>query len=227
MSYTRCCGAAPTCGSLCQGPRGLQGPTGPTGPSGGAPGLVGETGPQGAPGSATGPTGPTGPTNTPYFAYLYGGNSTILNYDNPPVANPIQFQISPPYINVSTGLSGIVFTTKYGGTQFTVPVTGNYLLSYQVLITSTTANSPYYISVITVNQSTPSTFTVLTGSQFSGVAKAVASPAGGTVTLTLITGVYYAINFTAMSNEVYALADTNISQTYIPSATLTIEYIGS
>lgn len=108
------------------GPRGVTGVTGPIGPTG--PGITGPTGPAGS----TGPTGPTGPGIVPVFGTFTStgilGNVISTGNNNGLIPDP-----SSTYTAGSANSSG--FSTS-GQTVF-VPESGQYLVTFNVLATST------------------------------------------------------------------------------------------
>ena len=135
------------------GPIGPTGDTGPTGPTGdtGPTGPTGDTGPAGPTGIAglAGATGPTGPTGTSVTSdSMSAANTTstviavVLGGTNVPL---------PDNQNLNT------FTVDGTNTVFTVPATGEYLISYAVATTAallvssriTQNGAPIAASVIT------------------------------------------------------------------------------
>lgn len=153
-----------------QGPAGPIGPTGPTGPQGrpgdngdvgpegqegpeGPRGPTGLTGPQGCPGfkGSFGPTGPTGVFGPTGASGLLGSSGTVAGFA---VArsetsifteqNPIGPGENIPLEEIAISSPGFQISVLFPGT-ITVPVTGTYLLYYQVQ-----ANAPCSIA-ITVN----------------------------------------------------------------------------
>ncbi|MFR8230438.1 MAG: BclA C-terminal domain-containing protein, partial [Anaeromassilibacillus sp.] len=111
------------------GVTGATGPTGPTGPSG-ATGVTGATGPTGptGPSGATGATGATGPTGTAVTA----NNMSTLNTTGSTIA--VVLAGTPVPLPNEQVLN--TFTANAANTTFTVPATGNYLISYSVKTTA-------------------------------------------------------------------------------------------
>ena len=137
------------------GDPGVAGATGPTGATGatGDPGVAGATGPTGATGAtgatgdpgATGPTGPTGPTGATCPTCVIG----VAGATGP--TGPATTGDSMSASNTSSAIIAVVlggtdiplpdnqnlntFTVDGTNTEFTVPVTGEYLINYSVATT--------------------------------------------------------------------------------------------
>lgn len=123
------------------GPIGPTGPTGATGPTGptGLPGVTGPTGPIGPTGAtgATGPTGlpgvtgPTGPT---------GASGPLVTRDSMSAANTssavIAVLLGGTNVPLPNNQNLNTFTVNPANTSFTVPSTGEYLISYSVTTTA-------------------------------------------------------------------------------------------
>jgi hypothetical protein len=155
---------------------GLVGPTGPTGPTG-SDGLVGPTGPTGptgldglvGPTGSDGLTGPTGP-NSPVVAI-----SSIFIWSNllQTNRNVVNFQYvyfeNTPIGPVGSGWTTTTQPTYPSPTNFIVPATGYYLLTYKLDVRSGGGQSP---------SSSTRCSTVLTknGIQISGSATLVEAP---------------------------------------------------
>jgi hypothetical protein len=165
------------------GPTGATGPLGPTGPIGptgatGPFGPTGATGPTGTTGATgpigfTGATGSTGPTLTSTF--VYAGNDT-----SPVIAVVLggTFVPLPNNQNMSGG-----FTVDGSNTVFTVPVTGTYLVSYDVRVQSNVLMS----TALYVNgaAAAPSIVSPVTASDYFHVQTVVSLTAGDQTALTL------------------------------------------
>ena len=144
------------------GPTGPTGATGPTGPTGaaGLTGPTGDTGPTGPTGD-TGPAGPTGIAGLAGATGPTGPTGTSVTSDSMSAANTTSTVIAvvlggtnvplPDNQNLNT------FTVDGTNTVFTVPATGEYLISYAVATTAallvssriTQNGAPIAASVIT------------------------------------------------------------------------------
>ena len=135
------------------GPTGDTGPTGPTGDTG-PTGLTGDTGPTGATGPTgttgiTGPIGPTGPTG----ASVTSDSMSAANTTSAVIAVVLAGTDIPLPDNQNLN----TFTVDGTNTIFTVPSTGEYLVSYAVATTAelvvssriTQNGAPITASVIT------------------------------------------------------------------------------
>ena len=126
-----------------QGPKGDTGATGATGPKGDT-GATGATGPQGPKGDQ-GPTGPQGPAGaaadlTAIRAEMFGGASRtraplaeiVLGSNVVVPGNSDQLAGSQWSALVDTD-NGLVRSGTWGQTRYVVPVTGRYLITYQLM----------------------------------------------------------------------------------------------
>jgi len=114
------------------GPQGIQGDIGPTGPQGiqgdigpaGSQGIQGDIGPQG-PQGIQGDIGPTGPATT-------ANSMSALNTSGGTIA--IAAAGTPIPLPNEQSLGG--FTANPANEVFTVPETGNYMVSYHISLTT-------------------------------------------------------------------------------------------
>ncbi|WP_304952643.1 BclA C-terminal domain-containing protein [Xylophilus sp. ASV27] len=117
------------------GPAGVTGAVGPTGPAGapGVTGAVGPTGPAGANGTngTVGPAGPTGPAGPA------GPAGASVGVDSAYAANTSSSVIPVVISGTNVPLPGLqelgTFTTNGNSDAFTVPSTGLYLVSYDII----------------------------------------------------------------------------------------------
>ena len=107
-----------------QGPQGLQGPTGPQGIQGEI-GLTGPAGPQGIQGDI----GPTGPATT-------ANSMSALNTTGGTTAGTIPIVAAGTLIPLPDEQSLGGFTANPANDTFTVPETGNYMVSYHISLTT-------------------------------------------------------------------------------------------
>lgn len=120
---------------------GITGPTGPTGPAGfGLPGATGPTGPAGI----VGTVGPTGPTGGAFNNFISSFTEGV------PQNIPINATAQPIIFILDQATSGTIIN---GTIQFTIPVSGTYLIGWTLNTNSSSAGNS--ISIIILKNGAP------------------------------------------------------------------------